>query len=138
MGPSRLLRDAGGDGGVVVASRSAHVASRSLRLIVALVVVAALTACGFRSGGDDEVWLPHCRQVWVTGATLPADYIGCQTGVVGWSPAQFPTACVSGSVLYYYDQHDWAWPGQRVRVLQGDAADDPAYRTAWRRCRGIE
>ena len=87
-------------------------------------------------GGPDEVWLPKCRQVWA-GSSLPAGYFGCQTGVVGWAPWEFTTPCSSGPDLYFYDGQRWAYSGGVIHAPRVYAADDPAYKAAWRKCRGI-
>lgn len=109
-----------------------------IRAVVVAVVVFLLTACTLPGTGEpEEVWLPKCRTVWVPGGSLPADYIGCQMGAVGWSWPQFVTVCESGPDLYVFGEEEWGLPGGPVHDVT-DAADDPAYRAAWRRCRGLD
>jgi hypothetical protein len=95
-----------------------------------------LSACTPASGGGpDEVVLPKCNAVWVPRASLPADYIGCQEHADGYAGAAFTTPCRSGPDLYFFEMRFWGWPGGRIHVAD-DAAEDPAYPAAWRRCRG--
>lgn len=112
-----------------------------MRLLLGMVLLAALTACG-SSNSDDKAGTstnsgsgsPKCADVWVAGKTLPGGYDGCMNDD-GSIEAFVTSDCEDGGELGSYDDRFWVrLPGGKITAVQGEMADDPAYKAAYDAC----
>ncbi len=87
-------------------------------------------ATGDPTGSIGVIDSDQCDEIWVVGATLAADYIGCKKGN-NEQPAAV-ISCNDGSKLTAYDDRFFAFLGEEIQSKD----DEQAYEDAFTACFG--
>ncbi len=114
-----------------------------LRCLALAVLGLALTSCandgpdiGNRVVNDAlSGSAPACSVIWVEGKELALDYHGCEeNGTLQGSDSLYD--CLDGSRIALYGERFYGRLGAKVRTVEGDIAEDPAYAEFFHNCVG--
>ena len=77
--------------------------------------------------------LPPCADVWVTGATLPRDYRGCEQDGEAVKPDKHP--CSYGATIIEFADRFYAVSGKQINEVPS-LTDSEQYQQALSACQG--
>lgn len=102
--------------------------------LTAAALLVALAACSSQADEpapkkDAQSGTPACSDVWQEGATLPADYEGCETADTIEAAVYYD--CADGTRLTTFQDKWWALAGEKVHA----DPDGSGYSEAFAACK---